>query len=99
MVHRLIRASNSAYLRLAQTAGKLQARLGHRVSLSDALDYLLYKRAGKARTFFKQMKEKRHLVGRGPERRILAKLRVKKPTSLVHTRKNQLFLAEPDYFD
>jgi len=97
MTHRLIRVSNPAYLRLAQTAGKLQARLRHRVSLSDALDYLLYKKAGRARQFFSQLKERRNLLGRGPKRKIRPFKAPKTPAS-VHTGKNQLGESRRDVF-
>ena len=88
MVHRLIRVSEPAYRRLAPSAGVLQARLRHRVSLSDALDYLLHKKAGKARLFLKQMRERRHLLGRGPRRASLRLLRTARRPPSVHTSKN-----------
>ncbi len=92
MAHQLIRVSSSAYLRLARAAGELQARMGHRVSLSDALDYLLHKRSGKARRFFRQLKKKRNLLGRGARRQkkaspVVSKSPKKAP--LVLTSKNQ----------
>ena len=91
MSHQLIRVSSSAYLRLARAAGELQSRMGHRVSLSDALDYLLHKRSGKARRFFKQLKKRRHLLGRGARRqkKALPAPKVPKTPRLVLTSKNQ----------
>jgi len=56
------------YEKLAGTAGKLQIRLGRRVSLSDALAYLVSKQDKSARVFWSSLKEKRASgrAGRGP---------------------------------
>lgn len=98
MAHRLIRVSQTAYLRLAREAGMLQARLGHRVSLSDALDYLLSKKAGRVRKYLAQMRQKRNLAGRGPKRKGFAPPVPSKTTPVVLTRKNYSFSSRRDVF-
>ena len=82
-MHRMVRVSNAAYLKLAETAGKLQFRLRHRVSLSEALDYLVHKKEKRARHFWSKLKEKRakNVGGRGRHRR-------PENASLVHSRMN-----------
>ncbi len=53
-------------------AGELQAFLGRRVSLSDAIEYLLHKRERRARRFWRALKQKKAAgrAGRGPSRRV-----------------------------
>ena len=66
----MVRVSLETYAKLAETAGKLQFRLRHRVSLSDALDYLVHKKNRQARRFWSKLKEKRakKRLGRGAQR-------------------------------
>ncbi len=71
--YRTIRVTIKTYEKLAGTAGKLQIRLGRRVSLSDALAYLVSKRDKSARVFWSNLKEKSvsGRAGRGPRLAVL----------------------------
>lgn len=66
----IVRLHAKAYSRLSRIAGELQQRLARRVSLSDALDYLLSRHDGKARGFWSDIRGKRESgkLGRGPRR-------------------------------
>lgn len=63
----MVRVSPSAYRALSLSAASLQLRLGRRVSLSDAIDYLASCQRGSARRFWKFLKERRS-SGRGRAR-------------------------------
>ena len=82
----MVRVTNSTYAKLAETAGKLQFRLRHRVSLSDALDYLLHKKDKQARRFWSKLKERRakKRIGRGARRQNM----LQQNSELVHTDTN-----------
>ncbi len=88
-MHRMVRVDEKTYRKLHEIAGGLQKQLGHRVSLSDSLDYLLSRQQKRLRGFWKAIREKNELgrAGRGPLRRA----RVRKTTQkqqLVHLHMN-----------
>ena len=84
-MHQMVRVNEKNYRKLHEIAGELQAALGHRVSLSDALDYLLHKKEKRARRFWRKIREKKALgrAGRGPRRSVESKKRQK-----VHSQLN-----------
>lgn len=67
VAYRSIRVDLATYEKLATEAGKLQIRFGRRVSLSDALMWLVSKKNKSAREFWSKLKEKKAAgrAGRG----------------------------------
>lgn len=88
-MHRMVRVNDKTYRKMHEIAGGLQKQLGYRVSLGDALDYLLSKKEKRLRRFWKAIREKKELgrAGRGAAR----KARVRKTAQkqqLVHSPMN-----------
>ena len=71
-MNRMVRLNQKTYSKLHSVAGELQAFLGRRVSLSDAIEYLLHKRERRARRFWRALRGKKAAgrAGRGPVRRV-----------------------------
>lgn len=86
-MHRMVRVEQKCYRKLHGIAGGLQRQLGRRVSLSDALDYLLAKGDKSLRRFWGKMrlKEENGLAGRGPVRKAR---KISKKQQLVHSPMN-----------
>lgn len=86
-MHRMVRVEQKCYRKLHGIAGGLQRQLGRRVSLSDALEYLLHKRERSLRRFWGKMRQKQEngLAGRGPARKAR---KVSKKQQLVHSLMN-----------
>lgn len=86
-MHRMVRVEQNYYRNLHCIAGSLQRQLGRRVSLSDALGYLLAKRQKNLRGFWKKMRLKQEggLGGRGPVRKAVKRA---KKQQLVHSPMN-----------
>ena len=89
---RMVRVNEKNYRKLHQVAGKLQQQLGTRVSLDDALGYLLSKGEKRLRQFWKKVRQKRELglSGRGPARRVKRVKNAAVP-HLVHLPMNRRF--------
>jgi hypothetical protein len=67
---RIVRLDKRVYAELHVVSGGLQKQLGHRVSLSDSIDFLLHFKRRRLRAFWAKMRAKRRegLAGRGKKR-------------------------------
>jgi|GEM_PF-3733578 len=71
-MHRIARLDYNIYKRLHVVCGELQQSLGHRVSVSEAVDFLLCSKAGRTREFWRRIREKKLAgkAGRGKKRNL-----------------------------
>jgi hypothetical protein len=61
MAAQLVRLAKPSYTRLSRLAGRLQHRVGKRLSLNDAVEYLLAKAEGRTPAFWRALKARKKI--------------------------------------
>ncbi len=80
---RMVRLSEDSYAAVLRLSAQLELRLGRKVSLSEAIEYLASRNGKRARAFWSKLRDKR-VVGRGRKRTPLGTTVSSLKTPLVH---------------